>query len=343
MKKKSIIIIICSVLIAFSLLFCAVGGLSAYGLYAYTDAFDFLKAEMPVSYEEAASYHQRVLENFDTGDENDIERAEVLCNAILENESITNKEKKHLAKYIQYFIDNKYIDAERVAQKLSSFTITPNDPSLTELGIGAEYKSENTITFATDEDRKYALSHELHHCMENENLSYELYGWFGEGFACLVNYEYFDMIDESYNLQTFFVRGLCEIIGPDVLFEVSATGNMDLAVNALTEAGVSEDKVKKAFDLFLELKDIDSALEEITPEQRFEAVNILLDMYSEANDGTDEFPVSLYGATEDFFCVSAHTLDYYYLNSAKEKGFGISTGFVTQEDFDELYYAVAAL
>ncbi len=335
-KTKKIIIIIISVVMAVTLLLCASGALLVFGLYKYTDIFDYIIPAKPVTAEEVEYNFQETLNEIYVTDESDVERARVLYEAILANESITNAEKKELANFMQYFADNKYIDCDRVSQKLGSFTITPNDPSLLDEGISAEYLEENKITFATDEDREWALSHELHHSIESEELPYELYGWYGEGFTCLVNYEYFEMLADNTNLQTFFVRGLGEIVGSDVLFEVSATGNMDVLIDELVACGIDKDMIVSTFDLFMQLKDEESALEGMTSERRYEAVSALLYMYNVAYDYPDKVSRSFYNAAEIYMVVTDEPLDYFYLHSYK-KTFLNEADYVTQADFDVLY------
>ncbi len=279
----------------------------------------------------------QILGDIEENQNESTENAEKLYDAILANESITAKEKKTLANYIQYFVDNKYIDCEYVCNKLATFTITPNDPALLDDGISAEYKSENSITFANDEEREFSLSHELHHCIESENLSYDYYGWFGEGFTCLVNYEYFDVVADSCNTQTFFVRGLCEIVGPEFLFELSATGDISVLENALVERGIDEIAIAEAFALFTQLKDDESYMGVLTDEQRFEAVFVLLDMYNVAYDYPENITYSFYKAVEEFVGVNSEEYCYYYLNSTKREESDWNEQYVPQTTLDTLY------
>lgn len=334
--KKKVVIIIVSIILVFALLFSALLGGFLYGCYSNDWNFAFWKWNKIVTEKELNKEYETVVSHTLVADEADTDRAKLLYEAILANDSLTNAEKKEMAKFMQYFADNKYIDCDSVSQRLASFTITPNDPSLLNEGISAEYKEENTITFATDEDREWALSHELHHCIESENLPYDQYGWFGEGFTCLVNYEYFEMLADNTNLQTFFVRGLGEIVGADTLFEVSATGNMEIIIDELVACGIDEDFIVSTFDLFMQLKDEESALEGMTSERRYEAVYALLYMYNVAYDYPDKVSRSFYDAAEIYMVVTDEPLDYYYLHSYK-KTLSNEADYVTQADFEALY------
>lgn len=296
-----------------------------------------IKRNETISLESVYEYYPDVLKKAEKNSQNSAENAEKLYNAILANESITPKEKKHLTSYIQYFVDNKYIDCDHVCDKLASFTITENDPSLLDLGISAEYKEENSITFANDEERAYSLSHELHHCIENENLSYEYYGWFGEGFAELVIYEYFNQEASGWGIQTFFVRGLCEIVGPEVLFKVSATGDITVLENALAEKGINQKTAQEAFELFTQLKDGESFNGVLTEEQKFEAVWKLVELYNIANDYPDDITYSFYMAVGQMYGDMYGSFDHYYLNSAKTNKSYWQQRHVPQTKLEELY------
>lgn len=319
-KKSKIAITVLSVILAVCIVLLVVTSVKLYEEIS----LEMIYKEYPDVIEEAQQHSPNSTGN-----------AEKLYLAILSNESLTTKEKKELEAYIQYFVDNKYIDCDHVCNKLSSFTVTENDPSLLDLGISAEYKAENTITFATDEDRAFSLSHEIHHCIENENLDYEYYGWFGEGFTGLVNYEYFNKLADNSNMQTFFVRGLCEIVGCDVLFEVSATGDATILEDALMQCGINEEKIQEAFTLFTELKDKESYNGMATAEEKFEAVWLLLDMYNVANNNPENITASFCDAVDAMFF--DQEMGYYYINSSKNEISDAYQGYVPQTNIDVTY------
>jgi len=111
----------------------------------------------------------------------DEKKAYLLYYALLSNDSLAKEEKEKLTGYIQYFIDNKYLDYEYVYSKLSLFRITPNDKTLLENDMAGIYTSNNnTLTFANDSYRSYAMSHEIFHGEDKsgELLSYADYAWF---------------------------------------------------------------------------------------------------------------------------------------------------------------------
>lgn len=245
------------------------------------------------------------------------QNVEKLYSAILYNDSFTLTEKIKMLKFNQYFADNKYIECDRVCEKLATFTVAENDSGLMEDGISATYTAEgNYITFASDEDRQCAFAHELHHSMESEKLSYEEYGWFSEGFTALITYEYFDESDVSGYMLPFFVRGLCEIVGSDVVFQTDAKGDMDILKKALMDKGVPEKTVEEAFTLFYDLWMSDSYGSVATVKQQVEAIKILQEMYDISNDYPEDITESFYIAAETMICGEDEPV--YYLNSAKK-------------------------
>ena len=251
------------------------------------------------------------------------QNVEDLYSAILYNDSFTFTERINMLKYNQYFVDNKYIECDRVCEKLATLTIE-NDSTLIEEGISGTYTVEgNILSFATARDRRNSLAHELNHSMQSEELSYEEYGWFIEGYTGLVTYEYFDEMDVGGYMLPFFVRGLCEIVGSEVIFQTDAKGDIDILKKALTDKGVSEATVEEAFNMFYELWTSESYGETVTNKQKVKAIRILVEMYDVANDYPEDIPETLYITSELVLGESTETV--YYLNSAK-RSFGSITG-----------------
>lgn len=183
----------------------------------------------------------------------DEKKAYVLYYALLENKYLTAEEKEKLTGYIQYFIDNKYLDYEYVYNKLALFKINPNDETLHDFGAAGIYnRGNNSMTFANDSDRDYALSHEILHSEDKSGdiLSYHDYAWFIEGLTCVLNYEYLNNKSDGENIKAYFVRLLCELVDPDILFKVRTTGNINILINELENKGAKRDTVLELFKLF---------------------------------------------------------------------------------------------
>lgn len=263
--------------------------------------------------------YQEVLNSIKGNKNINRKKAEVLYYAILQNDSLTQKEKKELSNYIQYFIDNKYIDYEHVFNKLLKFTITKDNPALLDQGIGASYNEGNSITFAGPEERKYLLTHEMLHCIESEKLPYEKYSWFIEGYDCTVNYEYFDNEFDGHNMKTNFIRCLCELVDPDVLFKVSAIGDINPLVCALTEKGVDTEKIQNLFNLCEEYCLVEASGNGDLKAIGAEIVICFADMYNIIYDNPDYVSDAFVHSLLKIKVEVDDIYNYYYFNSDKTK------------------------
>lgn len=288
------------------------------------------------TYDSVYNTYLKTIEKISTKQGVDTENAENLYLSIFYNDCLTYKEKEYLLNFIQYFVDNQYIDCDEVCNKLSTFTVNKNNPDLLDLGISAEYTEDNSITFANKTEREYALAHEIHHCIENAALPYETMDWFGEGFTCLVDYEYFDHTSDGENIQAFFVRSLCELVGPQVLFKVSGKGDPKILENALIERGVDKKTIKKVYNLFRKVKDQELGGDEEFFKLRYQTVEALLDMYNVVYDNPPKISRSFYESVELFFGISENSFDNYYINSQKRNTFDLQKKYVTQADFEYL-------
>ena len=265
-----------------------------------------------------------------------VQQAKELYEVLLYKECLTSDEKKELANFIQYFVDNKYIETDRVYDKLISFTVNENDPSLLDEGIGAAYYEDNSLTFADNENRKLSLSHELHHAIENEKLDYGEYEWFIEGFTSLVTFEYFGNTHDSKNSEAFLVRSLCEFVDADVLFNVSAKGDINILISALENCGLKSSDIEQLFKKFKQLTVSESNTSTSTIEERIDVAQFIVNLYCDVNN-CNEVSDSLFNAIELFLYQNSDTFDYYYLNSTLKNSGVNSYAFIPLEKLDELY------
>ncbi len=275
----------------------------------------------------------RVVEEIENSQNADTYNARKLYERLLANESLTFNEKKELTRFIQYFVDNQYIDCDYVCNKLINFVVNENDPALLDDGIGAAYYEDNSITFATEEERQHSLAHELHHAIENKNLDYEEYGWFSEGFTCLVIAEYFNG-DDTINSQAFFIRALAEFVGSDILFQVSANGDMDILISALVECGINQKDINKLFNMFKQLKEIESYNSMSIVDERIEVAQFIVDLYCTTYN-CEEITDSLYSSIVVFLYQSDENFEYYYLNSTLKNCY--DTSYVSLDELEDTY------
>lgn len=209
----------------------------------------------------------------------DEKKAYLLYYAILSNHNLTHEDKVILKGFINYFIDNKYIDYQYLYNKLATLKI---DKINSELGAAGTYNLlKNKLSFDSKEARKKALTHETLHSEEKDSiyLSYEDYAWFIEGLTSVLNYEYFDAYDDGYDYKADFIRILCLLVGPDVLFKVRATGDIDALVNEFINKGIEKEKVQKMFYLINKMNFTSNTAPEVL-DIELELRKILLESYN---------------------------------------------------------------
>ncbi len=202
--------------------------------YKATKAISFLENK---SLKEAKEY----IENSNI----DEKKAYILYYALLSNDKVEQLDVKTLNGYIQYFIDNKYLDDEYVYKKLSTLKCEFN-PNVD----GAYDRYTNTVSFRDEEAMATCKAHETMHSIDKsgEILNYDNYAWFLEGMTSVLAFEYMEANDGK-DPKAYFIRILCEFVDPDVLLHVRATGNIDILVEALEKKGLLKDDIFELFSL----------------------------------------------------------------------------------------------
>lgn len=268
----------------------------------------------------------------------DEKKAYLLYYALLSNEYLTTEEKEKLTGYIQYFIDNKYLDYEYVYRKLYFLIVNPNDETLLEDGVAGIYNQDNnSMTFANDSSRDYAISHEIFHAEEKsgELLSYSDYAWFIEGLACVLNYEYLNDKDDAKNIKAYFIRLLCELVDPDILLQVRSTGNMNILINALKDKGVHKEDTLELFKLFndynflkKEERTINGAVNDINEKLKIQISIKLIEIYNTVYNTPDtikpiyrEYMWQIQSDGIPVIGLEREDIYYYYFNSQKKGPF----------------------
>lgn len=264
----------------------------------------------------------------------DEKKAYLLYYALLSNESLTKEEKQKLTGYIQYFIDNKYLDYEYVYKQFSTLKLSPINK---DLGYAGTYTAmNNTIKFDSEEARKDALTHEAYHSEDKSGkiLSYNDYAWFIEGLTSVLNYEYFNQKDngnDGNDVKAYFIRILCELVNPDILFKVRATGDMNILIDELVNKGARKDTVLELFKLFNDynyLKEdekFDGNFNIIQETLKKEISIKLIEIYNSVYDNPDfikpiyfDYILKIKGDRIPSYILSSES-SFYYFNSQKKE------------------------
>lgn len=154
----------------------------------------------------------------------------LLMDAFALNPLLDEEDRKVASSLRQYFLDNPYLDYEKIYDRYSSFGIL--DFSYKGDRVSAAYSRPNNLVFNyVDKDGKTAeqyrsdLCHELIHVTGNLDCAF-----LNEGMTSLLNSEYvndFQATDGYYD-QLLITKCLCEIIGPDKMLEAYLTDNMNI-------------------------------------------------------------------------------------------------------------------
>lgn len=254
----------------------------------------------------------------------DEKKAYLLYYAILSNQSLMEEEKEEFKGYIQYFVDNKYLDYEYVYEKLDSLYIKPINKDLN--SAGSYNLKGNFISFDTIDARKIALTHETFHAEDKsgELLLYGDYAWFIEGLTSVLNYEYFNKKDDGYDEKSAFIRIMCQFVGADVLFETRAKGDINILISALVNKGLLKEEIQRMFYLINEYNFAENKYSLETSYIISELYKKLFESYNIINENPDFVDPLFY----DFLCdidnpyilpETDTTKNIYFFNTSKIK------------------------
>lgn len=251
-RKKQKLNRIISLLTTFNIVIGGVGITSAIVVHENPfDGYSISSSDFNFKYKALRSRNmlndESIKESLDYLKSSDIEekKAYALYYAIISNYNFKKEEKKALSAYINYAIDNKYLNYENVYNSFTNLSIKRN----IDLGnnIVGQYNGYNEIRLSNKADSS-TLFHELCHSDKGGNLPL----WFEEGITELISNEYYDSISGVYCLNKNVIRILCEIIGKedarDLFFQIEGTGNFNLLTEVLIKKGIDKKLCEELYD-----------------------------------------------------------------------------------------------
>ena len=176
-------------------------------------------------------------------------KAYALYYAIISNYNFKKEEKKALEAYMNYAIDNKYLNYEKIYDSFVNLSIKRN----VDLGdnIVGQFDGNNEIRLSNTADSS-TLFHELCH----SDIKNKLPLWFEEGLTELITNEYYGSKSGIYGLNKNVIRFICEIIGKeearDLLFKIEGTGDFNLLTEALINKGIDKKLLQEFYNLLFE-------------------------------------------------------------------------------------------
>lgn len=182
-----------------------------------------------------------------------------LLTAILENENLSTYEKQYLYRSYEIIKENPYLDKKDVYARLKTLDVTrKEEKGKTEkkkiwlddsVVINASYRINlNHLTFydypnLTSSTITHEMLHVVYPCSKLPRA-------FGEGFAELLNTEYFDdLVQEnhqnSYLQEIAYVKILCEILGSEKVLQIASFDDQNLLEEELLSKFENEASVKR--------------------------------------------------------------------------------------------------
>lgn len=170
-----------------------------------------------------------------------------LLNAILENPSLKEEEKRYLYHLIDMIIENPYLNKEHSYESLCNLKYVYKADNIVDEGKSAGYAPLNDIIELYDFDvKETAICHEnIHALYDHEHLVRKLPHFFEEGMTEILNREYlgndpFSVCSAELNGREFVylpeitaTKYLCELVGADKVLEAYTKEDMSIIYNSL--------------------------------------------------------------------------------------------------------------
>lgn len=300
-----------------------------FSLYKKDDENIFSDNELVLSEDEADDLLDELEEEIGTDIPSSAEEDYLLLTAIMNNEDISDEDKKIFYSLIYIILDNPYLNKEEVYDKWSYLKIYY--PDETKGNIGGEYHAmANYINFYTD--LELVKRHEGIHSMTSNIKSIRHYSRsIVEGVTQLLNLEYYSeypFIDDTsnYGYEIAYVKMLCDIIGSDKVLEAYSTHDFALIAKSLAEINGTYEEAKKVMTIledslekFHEIGEIGYLAPSYTMEEIEDALD-RLDLYIQ-NSGANQDTMNSYWYNRNLF-INMYKYDAYneYYNFFVENG-----------------------
>lgn len=231
----------------------------------------------------------------------ELKKAYLLYYAILYNPSLTDEEKWLVDDAVKYFYDNEYIDAEYVYNQLINVRVKERNATFpgTTISSCIEYRVAPDGSAIGGEIKlgdEFDIFHEyiVHGISRNHYIS-----WIEEGYAGILESEYYIHTKSSYPVESSVIKFLCEIIGKESARELffklhalsfeSNDNRSDLLTSYLLDVGISP---KLSEELYLQMDNFSKFKGKIlTDEEEKEKqeilktiVTVLSKMYNNSNN-----------------------------------------------------------
>lgn len=201
---------------------------------------------------------------------------EDIMNEAFENNLFMDEEQCESARKVSKYISENDLDYSKMYRKYSTVKVSTKEEKRIDKSTGLEcagtYNSIlNTVNFYDNCDDESVLVHELIHA--SGSLSNE---YLNEGMTELLSIEYNDVDDHyhAYNQNVYIARLLCELIGPDKMFEAYSNDDIEIIYDELSKLSGTK---KEAKDLIGEIEKTHQNYYEMNEEQKNYVIKVMLD------------------------------------------------------------------
>lgn len=179
-----------------------------------------------------------------------------LLYAVLENDCLTEEEKKVFYGFIDIIKDNPYIDREEAYRSLRNVDVLYKcRPYNFDKTVQGAYSHEyESIGIFEEDENNLILKHEGIHAIFCNDKTVNLPKYFKEGMTELLVNEYFEnkpFVElVNYPFEIVGVKILCEVTSPDTVLKAFSTGNMDIIAQDMSTITGDIEVARKALDYF---------------------------------------------------------------------------------------------
>ena len=198
-----------------------------------------------------------------------------LLYAVLENDCLTDAEKKVFYGFIDIIKDNPYIDREEAYRSLRNVDVLYKcRPYYFDKTVQGAYSHEReSIGIFEKDENNLILKHEGIHAIFCNDKTVNLPKYFKEGMTELLVNEYFEnkpFIElANYPFEIVGVKMLCEVSSPDAVLKAFSTGDMDVIAQDMATVTGDIETARKALSAFekVYLKHYGELKEDLTYEE----------------------------------------------------------------------------
>ena len=207
---------------------------------------DYLRYKNSIYYHDRLKLTDQELEELEenlcdeTGLDIDKDDNAIILDAVIKNDNLTDEEKEFIYGYSELLNDNPYLDKSEAYNNLQKVDIIYNeDLDYGDDVMGIYDGRKNRIEIKEETKNQAVLSHEVIHCIYDNDYYYNNPNFFDEGMTELLSNEYFEeepfKEEMCYPFEIIMVKTLCEVVGEDVVLEAYSKESVSIVEKKIEE------------------------------------------------------------------------------------------------------------